>query len=202
MIINKTMLLLKNQLKKYLETKVEWLTDCDVILENPSNTDTENAENLTNKLILTFSSIEEERTMKNYPSYRKSKLNGEVAYSNSELYLNLYVLISSNFSNYENSLIWISYALEFFQSKNTFTPLNSPDPMVFDNMENYQKEKFKIITELHSINTAETNQLWENFGGKQLPHFMLKTWLVSIRSGQLLETGPPITEIQSTEIIS
>lgn len=202
MVIRSAILLLKNQLKEYLRSKSEWVADYDVVLDHPSKIEKLGDANLNNRILICLSRIEEEKTMKNNASHRKIKLNGNIEYANPEFFLNMYVLISANFESYENSLTWISCALEFFQSKIVFTPHNSPDSQVFDNMSVNQKKRFKLVTELHSISNQQTNNIWENFGGKQLPHFMLKVWLVAIKAEQTLSEGPPITHIESSEVIN
>ena len=196
MIIKKALLLLKNQLKDYLESRGVLGSDTGVLLDSPTKEKTDQAQKVNDCVLLTLFRIEEEKTMRNNASYRKTGLNGKTTYANPDIFLNLFVLVSANFTQYENALTALSYALEFFQSKNTFNAINSPDA-IFDNMSPAQKSEFELHIELHTISTEQTRNVWEVFKDNLLPHFILKVWLVSVSSGQIQSTGEPITEIEA-----
>ncbi|WP_170110725.1 DUF4255 domain-containing protein [Flavilitoribacter nigricans] len=202
MIIGMALTLMANQLKNYLIVQdASWDSTFHVLLEDANKIATDNTGNYSNHIFLSLIRIEEERTLKNSGSYRATGLNGKTIYKNPELYLNLYLLVCANFVDYANALNNLSESLAFFQAKDSFTAANTPDP-IFDGMEPEEKAGFQLNLELHSLSYEQTNYLWSTFGGKQLPHFVLKARLVTIRPRLIHYQGPLVSALQSQETIS
>lgn len=200
MIIRKAFTLLRNQLEDYLKSHIDpGAINISVAVDDVNKTNVSGSQ-LEDTIIISLIRIEEERTLNNNSTIRMGGNSGQAVYENPEMFLNLYVLYSAYFSSYDNALMSLSYALEFFQSKNTFTALNSPDNAVFDDMDTEGRADFCLNLELHSLSYEQTNYLWGTFGGKQLPHFVHKARLIGIRSNQIINKGSIITETQSKEI--
>ncbi|MFA5354417.1 MAG: DUF4255 domain-containing protein [Thermodesulfovibrionales bacterium] len=135
-----------------------------------------------NSLALTLVNVEEERVMKSQTAVSFAP-NGQVSHQNPEIKLNLYILISANFSTYSTGLEYLSGAIRFFQSKGVFTRQNTPG--LHSSIE-------KLIVELHSLSFEQQNHLWGSLGAKYLPSVMYKVRLITIQEGQKADEAPPL----------
>lgn len=154
----------------------------------------ESAEELSDKLIVTLLRIEEEPTLKNAPHF---KINGDkTEYRNPPINLHLYVLISANLKEYDQSLRGISKVIEFFQGKNVYTSTNTVYDR--DNVSFELLDYFKLILDLYSPKFEELNNIWGMLGGKQLPSVLYKLQLIQIKRDQKLFESGIITEIKGT----
>jgi hypothetical protein len=146
---------------------------------------------------LSLINIEEERTAKEQQSKFINSV-GKVEKRNPEILLNLYVLITANFQNktqlsdtddYVEGLKQLSYAIAFFQSKNVFTPENSPAMAGFDpNLK-------KIVVELYSYSFEQLYNFWSVVGAKYLPSVLYKIKTIQIQENAIQESGDPIEQI-------
>lgn len=146
---------------------------------------------------LSLINIEEERTNKEQQS-RFINSVGKVEKRNPEIQLNLYVLITANFQNkianntsddYVEGLKQLSYAIAFFQSKNVFTPENSPALSGFDT------NLSKIVVELYSYSFEQLYNFWSVVGAKYLPSVLYKVKTLRIQENAIQESGEPIEQI-------
>lgn len=146
---------------------------------------------------LSLINIEEERTNKEQQS-RFINAVGKVEKRNPEIQLNLYVLITANFQNkqanntsddYVEGLKQLSYAIAFFQSKNVFTPENSPALSGFDD------SLKKIVVELYSYSFEQLYNFWSVVGAKYLPSVLYKIKTLTIQENAIQESGVPIEQI-------
>ena len=161
------------------------------ILGNISQTEHVDISNdLENQLVLTLLNVDEEQTMRNEPTFTRLSPT-VVEYHNVPLSLNLHLLFSANYRNYNTALRRIQQVLTFFQGKNRFTPANSPgavpglDPTT----------DLAITMDLISLSFEEINHIWGALGGKQLPSVSYRARLVTLRDSKLLEGGGTIREI-------
>ena len=129
-MIYESLELVRNELGNFLELKNQSddfedpvpFTSNDVVLGNVAMVESGNGDNnLDEKVIISLVNIEEERTLKNVPSFQRSPVNGNIEYFNPPVHLNLYLLFTANFSQgaepYGRALQQISYIIQFFQSK-------------------------------------------------------------------------------------
>lgn len=151
---------------------------------------------------LSLINIEEERTHKEQQS-RFVNAVGKVEKRNPEIQLNLYVLITANFQNkqannssddYVEGLKQLSYAIAFFQSKNVFTPENSPALSGFDDTLK------KIVVELYSYSFEQLYNFWSVVGAKYLPSVLYKIKTLTIQENAIQESGEPIEQIFLTSL--
>ena len=142
-----------------------------------------------NSLGVSLVSIEEERVNKSQQTIKKAP-NGKILHLNPEIMLNLYILVTANFGDYSTGLSFLSGAIRFFQSKDVFTPQNTPslDPAIE-----------KMVVDLFTTDFEQQNHLWAALGAKYLPSVMYKIRVITIQEGQASEEGPPILEVNSTE---
>ena len=146
---------------------------------------------------LSLINIEEERTHKEQQSKFINAL-GKVEKRNPEIQLNLYALITANFQNknptsntddYVEGLKQLSYAISFFQSKNVFTPENTPA------MAGIDPKMKKIVVELYSYSFEQLYNFWSVVGAKYLPSVLYKIKTIQIQENALQESGEPIEQI-------
>ncbi|SEG25236.1 DUF4255 domain-containing protein [Algoriphagus boritolerans] len=151
---------------------------------------------------LSLINIEEERTNKEQQS-RFINAVGKIEKRNPEIQLNLYVLITANFQNkqanntsddYVEGLKQLSYAIAFFQSKNVFTPENSPALSGFD------ETLKKIVVELYSYSFEQLYNFWSVVGAKYLPSVLYKVKTLTIQENAIQESGEPIEQIFLTSL--
>jgi hypothetical protein len=159
-----------------------------VILQNISRLDEDALKN-TNKVLLSLLNISEEASMKNNPEYVRVK-NDQVSYSNPPLNLNLFLMVTSFMTNYENALIYLSYALNFFQGKYIFNKQNSPTEV------EGLPDDFHIILDLYSLSFEQLNYVWSTLGGKQHPFICYKIRLVKMERESTREIRGVIKEIK------
>ncbi|MDX2246151.1 MAG: DUF4255 domain-containing protein [Bacteroidia bacterium] len=193
-MISKALTLLVRELNDYINTvDIDSANRPDVVelgnialAENSGNTNNGAME----KLVLSLVNIEEEKRLKNSPTYIKN--GNQTEYINPPINLNLYLLFSSSFDNYTTALRRLSQVIEFFQGKYVFTLANSPNSG-FSN--DAQVAGMKLILDIHTLNFEQINDLWGSLGSKQVPFVMYRTRLVMIRRDSLSATSPSIEEV-------
>jgi len=188
-MLDKTLDVLKNSIREYLIRLPDLNISQDyIVLSNLVEPDG----SITipvNTLGLSLVNIEEERVIKSQKAFVKAS-NGRVSHVNPEIKLNLYIVIAANFVKYKTGLEYLSAAIAFFQSKNVFTPQNTPelDPAIE-----------KIIVELYTLSFEQQNHLWGFLGAKYLPSVMYRVRLISIQEAQASDDQPPIRIINFSD---
>ena len=194
-MIAKSLLILSNQLNQYMKIDDEVdPTSPDVVLlgnialveNNPNNTN-----GTANNVLLSLVNIEEEKRLKNARNY--SQNGNQIEYANPPINLNLYLLFSASYNDYETALRRLSQVIEFFQGKKSFTYANSPSPGILSTDPDIAD--LKMLMEIHTLNFEQINDLWGSLGGKQVPFVMYRARLFSLRSNRILSTGAEINEI-------
>lgn len=142
-----------------------------------------------NSLGITLVRVEEERVVKSQNSVSINS-EGMVSKINPEIKLNLFVLVSANFSNYETGLKFLSAVVKCFQGNNVFTPGNTPemDPSLQ-----------KLIVELYTLNFEEQNHLWGSLGAKYIPSLLYRVRLITVQEAQKLKEEPQIKKVEYSE---
>jgi hypothetical protein len=146
---------------------------------------------LNNHIVLSLVNLEEETTLKNGRTTSPGQ-NNNVGYVNPPLHINLFVLWTANYRNYETALKRLSQIMTFFQGKNKFTPANSPGSGFSSLLE------FSLTMDFLSLNLEETNHLWGSLGGKQLPFAAYRGRLITLKDQRLLDGGGLIQEVNIT----
>ncbi|MEO6548937.1 MAG: DUF4255 domain-containing protein [Ferruginibacter sp.] len=148
---------------------------------------------LDGKAILTLVNVEEDRVIKQQENFVKS--DSKTIYKNPPLYLNLYVLFSINATDkpdYQESLKWLGYILQFFQHQNVFTSVTHPT---------LDAKVHKLVVDLFTLSFEQLNHLWSTMGGKYLPSVMYKVRQVIIDEDATTSEAGFIREIQINEKI-
>ncbi len=191
-MIYETLQILKEQLEEYLNNAG---FGKNVVLDNVALWDPSgqgNTSKIDKKVIITLLKIEEEPTLKNIRSHKV--INDRTEYKNPPVNLNLYILISSNYDDYDNSLRSMSKVIQFFQGKKVFTSGNTVYNRTNVSFENI--DAFKFILDLYSLSFEELNYVWGTLGGKQLPAVIYRIQLITIEQDKLLSTSGVITQVE------
>ena len=138
-----------------------------------------NAEDVDDKMVLSLINVEEEKTLKNEPTTRRA--GAEVVTQNAPLFLNLYLLFSSNIQNYQEALKYLSLVLQFFQQKKVFTSNDSPG-LAEANIE-------KLSFEIFDLSFEQTNNLWGVLGSKLVPSILYKVRMISVQAAPEIGAG-------------
>lgn len=162
-----------------------------VILGNISQLDNNTVANdLENKIVLTLVNLGEESTLKNNQAYSVTP-SGNINYHNPPIYLNLYLLFSANYTNYDTALKRQTQVMTFFQGKNVFTLGNSSgSPQTIP-----ATAAISLTLDLMSLSFEEVNHLWGSLGGKQFPSVVYRGRLVMVLDQRLLDSGGIIEEV-------
>ncbi len=167
----------------------------EVVLENIAKLDEAKNSDVDDKMILTLLNSQEEATLKNKPLVRIS--TGPNTYKTEAIpaYLNLYIILASNRSNYGKALQDISSVIAFFQNKPVFTELNTPDHTT-------DLAEFKFIVDLYSLPIEQLSYAWGVLGGKVMPSAMYKISVVKVQSNAESQDKPLMRLAQSTFKVS
>lgn len=188
-MIDKSLKLIKDELNTYLRKPgspgVVELGNIAQLEGNPNI-----LQKIESKIVISLVNIEEEKRLKNGQTFQ---VNGtETTYLNPPINVNLYVLFSANFEDYEQGLSLLSDVIAFFQGKKYFHAKNSPG----------LPEDMKFHMEIHTLNFEQINDLWGSLGGKQVPFVMYKMRLLCIQRDLLRASAPVIEEVEGQETIS
>jgi hypothetical protein len=146
---------------------------------------------LENHVVLTLVNLEEETTLRNSNTFTRDP-GGAISYHNAPVHLNLFLLFTAYYRNYETALKRLTQVMTFFQGKQNFTFGNSP----VANPSAAQIGEFSLTLDLLSLSFEEVNNLWGSLGGRQLPCVTYRGRLVALRDVRVLEGGGRIQEIQ------
>ena len=136
---------------------------------------------------MTLVNVEEERVVKAQKAVHKSN-EGNYSTVNPEIKLNLYILITANFTQYTTSLKYLSGVIRFFQSKNVFNQQNSPSmPSTIE----------KLIVDLYTLNLEQQNHLWGSLGAKYMPSVLYRVRMITVQENLITAELPPVKEIRS-----
>ena len=147
-----------------------------------------------NNLGMSLINIEEERVFKDQQTAFRN-VNGDIEHYNPEIKLNLYVLISANFTSgdtdgtnteYEEGLKQLSYVISMFQGKNVFTTDNSPG---------LDASIRKLVVELYSYSFEQQYNFWTVIGAKYLPSVLYRVRMLTFQEKRILDQQTPITAI-------
>ncbi|UCS92533.1 DUF4255 domain-containing protein [Echinicola marina] len=169
------------------------MDDSELILDNVAMIDSQSdsAEALKNKIILSLINLREEVTLKNFPN---SVNNGDtISFKNPKVHINLFLIFCANRAQYNKSLNDLSKILEFFQSKKVFTQSNTSFDRDLDEMSGVKH--FRFTMELFTPTFEELNYIWGTLGGRQYPSVFYRMNLIEIDRDMINSAESVITEI-------
>lgn len=100
--------------------------------------------------------------------------------------VSLEFVIAANFTDYSESLKYISAALAFFQSQNYFDQTSNPD---------MPADMTPFSVSLYTQNVSEHNHTWSLFGGRYMPSVMYRLRSIDIQEQQIQRIDTPVENI-------
>ncbi|MEM9214355.1 MAG: DUF4255 domain-containing protein [Cyanobacteria bacterium P01_F01_bin.150] len=184
-MIDQVLTFLKDQLNSYLKLKtgVEGF-DIVFIQERSSKEVTFPKEAISAFLI----NIEEDRTFRSGAMYERGR-EGVLSVNPTlqpHLYLNLYVLIVANFTDYIQSLKLLSLIISCFHHHRLFNHHNSP---------NLSPEIEKLTLELINLPFEDQRDIWSIVGNSYLPSVLYKVGMLAFEDLDSLEVGADIIKV-------
>lgn len=185
-MINEAVKFLTDELNHYLHLKLG--SEDRLVAGNVAkafDADSGGAANaLSNKGVVTLINVEEDRISKLQDPY--VKMDNRIVYKNPAVPVNMYLLFSANLQKYDESLILLSYIIQFFQNQFVFTSAAYPS---------LPSRIGKLIADLYTLSFEQVNHLWGTLGGKYLPSVLYKVRMVTIDEDMPYATGEFITEL-------
>lgn len=185
-MIDTALKIIKDEIQTFLRLKMKTDSSEEKIYLAPAVDENGKIPVNDNSVSMSLVKIEEDRVNTSYTRSSEITKNNKVHYYNPPVRLNLYVLFAATFSDYTEALKFVSYIISFFQSKNVFTPANTPalDP-------NFGR----ITMELYSQSLEEQNYLWAMLGSSYRPSVLYKLRMLTIQEGLISEQGAVAEEI-------
>ena len=191
---------LAQEINSYLEQK-NGVTGEKIVLSNVA-TQEGNWAIPNNRLGLSLINIEEERIFKDQ---RSSMVNteGKTEAYNPEIKLNLYTIVTANYTSgdtdasgieYKEGLKQLSYVILFFQEKNVFTNANSPL------LASIEPTIEKLVVELYSYSFEQLYNFWSVIGAKYLPSILYRIRLITYQGKVITSQLPSIDNMEGLEI--
>ena len=154
---------------------------------------------LTGQVVITLIKTEEEYALKNRPAHRRNPVTNNLEYANPPVFLNLYLLITPNMTDYGEAMTFLSRVISYFQHQRVFTENNSALPT---NGGAFPIQHFNFNLSMLSPGFEQLNHLWGILGGKLLPSVLYKLQLQEIEYiPDEREPGSPIRQIIVNEQI-
>lgn len=128
--------------------------------------------------------IEEEQSLRAPDRYRRVPASGVPQRVHPEIRLNLYVLFVAHFSEYEDSLRYLSRIIAYFQNHRVLNQYNAPE---------LSEEFEQLVIELVTLPFAAQNEVWNALRTTYHPSVLYKVGLVVFRDPDGVDS-PAITE--------
>lgn len=167
-------------------------TDAPLVLANISkaNNGDDSSSSMTDKLVLSIVNIEEDRVARSPENYIKE--NNIVKYKNPAIHLNITLMFAAT-HEYVNALPLLEKIIRFFQIKNVFTPVNTPELAAVNEVNSINIEK--LIFDWVNLNLEQVHQLWTTLGGHYMPSVIFKMRMVTIDENVIQKEALPIKDI-------
>jgi hypothetical protein len=158
-----------------------------IVLSSLVNPDGSIPPGIENKVVATLINVQQEGLL---GSHVPSSFNSQVAYNRQPLMLNLYVMFTACFeeTNYEESLKFLSYVINFFQQKNLFTPQNS----------DLDDRVRQLNFELAKLSFMEMSNIWAYLGAKYAPSAIYLVRSITLEDNNIDGIGSAISGVGSS----
>lgn len=159
------------------------INDDRAIVSNLVNHDGTVPTSISDKMVISLVNIEQETINSNLPFTRKSGTGYEV--KNPPVSINLYVLFSGNFNDYNESLKFVSATILFFQTNMVFLSEKYPEmgPGIS-----------KLVFELFKTDYQSMSYLWSTIGAKYMPSMSYKVRMLTFDEGVVKDKGSLLTK--------
>jgi len=161
-MIDKTILFLTSELDAHLKDLLLVSGDC-AIASPIMLSDGPVAAAIQNKIVLTLINIKQDALLKNEPVYKINTTSP--IFANAPLHISLTLLVWANFSNYQESLKYLSATMTFFQTNSVFNQGSSP---------NLSRSVESLLLDLENTSFQDLHSIWAMHGCRYLPSVIYK----------------------------
>ncbi|AYL99029.1 DUF4255 domain-containing protein [Mucilaginibacter celer] len=141
-----------------------------------------------NKVVISLINIEKD-TNKPFNTRNQRLPNGNFTDISPEERFNLYILVSANFDDYNESLKFLNAAITFFQVNTCLSSATSS---------NLPQGITKLEFEIEKMTYHQMHSLWTAMGAKYQPSVVYKMWLITIQGDQLIGMVPAVSQTSNT----
>lgn len=177
-MFDEVLVLIKNRLNAFLHDYIEKNGSAQGSGEYVSFLDGDKMEPLSfpvNKITPILINVEEEKILRLADRYEGVLRDGKRTETNPSIRINLQVLFVSRFSNYEQSLKFLSLIVRFFQKNPVFDKTNSPG---------LNEEIEKLRMELITLPINQQNELWNSLRATYLPSVLYRVSVLVFRDDE------------------
>lgn len=167
-MINNALNFLCFELNAHFRTAMDTIEE-KVIESNLCNTDGSQPMQIQDKVVMTLVNIAPNSTYRDVPSFKRTPVDTTTVQTVIPLNIDLNVLFSASFSNYTESLTFITSTISFFHSKAVFTRQNSPS--LAPNIE-------KLTVEMEPANLEQNHFLWSMLGCRYIPSVLYRVRMI------------------------
>ncbi len=192
-MIMDALVLIKSELNDYIKRRLN-LSDDQVFLSSivDGNGSSASADDV---VTMTLAHIEEECVNK-AQQFNQVRHDTKYTYSQPEILLNLFIIVSvrpnqtnESSASYKYALARLSMAAHFFQSRRYFDRRDIQSPDISDALR-------RVIVELHSSGFEQQSYIWGIHGGHYLPSLMYKVSVIHILEGATTREVPAVETIE------
>lgn len=180
-MIDNAMIFLKEQLNSYIKVKINSSENKVVFLENSNIEQVVFPDNAVTVLLI---NLEEERIFKSGAVYN----GGSQLQVNPNLSLNLYTLFVSKFTNYKDSLRFLSLTIDFFNSYRVFESQKFPS---------LSPEIEKLAMEMVNIPFYQQRDIWSVLKTFYTPSVLYKARMIIFRDGEYIDLSSEVIAPQT-----
>jgi hypothetical protein len=185
-MINDILVLLRDKLNDYCRLKTGTLEDKVFF---PDGTNLDPAQFPVNAVVLILVNYEEEKQIRNANRFEGVIRDNVKTGSSPAIYLNLMVLFVIRFSNYEQTMKFLSLIISFFQTNNLFDQYSAPDlPPNID----------KIKLELQTMSFGERSELWNSLKAPYQPSVLYKVSTLAFEDEVSISLTSDVSELKNS----
>jgi hypothetical protein len=182
-MINKALQLTCEVLNQFLRNRFS-LDESKVLLNNLIDSNGSLPQNNKNKVVFSLINIEKE-TAKPFYVRTQNAIKGNYADISPEERYNLYVLVSSNFDEYGETLKFLNAVILFFQAHPLLDAAAFPD---------ITGGLHKLEFEIEKITYHQMQSLWTAMGAKYQPSVIYQMRLITIQANEAKGFVPAISQ--------
>ena len=185
-MFNEVLVILRDKLNGYFKLKADVVEDKVAFLDGSKS---ETISFPINNVVPLLINIEEEKTLRPPNRFEGLIRNGIKTSINPNININILVLFVSRFSDYEQSLKFLSLIVKFFQRNPILDHQNTPvlSPEI---------DKLKI--ELITLPVSQQNELWSSLRTSYIPSVLYKISLLVFQDTEGVEYVPETNQLQTT----
>ncbi|GGH06787.1 DUF4255 domain-containing protein [Mucilaginibacter phyllosphaerae] len=184
-MINEVLVMLKDKLNDYCKLKTGLAEDKVVF---PDGSDLDPAHFPNNSIVPILVNFEEEKVIRAANRFEGVMRNGIKTDLSPSISLNLMVLFVARFTDYEQSMKFLSLIIRFFQRNRVFDQFNAPS---------LSPEVGKIKMELLALPLQQQNELWGSLRTAYQPSVLYKVSLLTFHDDGSIEIMADVSETQT-----